>query len=95
MRSLPRSMGLGILTLALASLLVSLLEPLPGEPLWIRWLRTLVEHPLRGALGLGLLHWALGSDARAFESPNSGPTQSLGTGPDENSPESLFEGPVR
>jgi len=82
MRSFPRSIGLGILTQALSSLIVSLREPLPGEWLWLRWLRTLVEHPLRGALGLGLLYWALGAHSGAYEGPNSGQTKPFEADPD-------------
>jgi hypothetical protein len=33
--------------------------PSAGEPLPWRWLRTLAEHPVRGALGSTLLVWGL------------------------------------
>jgi hypothetical protein len=42
--------------------LLSLEEP--GQPVWLRWLRTLSAHPLRGTLALALLSVALCHSSR-------------------------------
>ena len=45
--------------LFLFALLARARPPQPGEGPGLRWLRMLAEHPVRGALALGLVLWAL------------------------------------
>jgi hypothetical protein len=37
----------------------ALVDAAPGEPLVVRWLRTLADHPLRSGAALALVLWAV------------------------------------
>ena len=60
---------LGALALSVSATFVcEAIRPEPGEPLWLRWLRVLADHPVRGFLAAALLLLAF-SPGRDPEAP--------------------------
>ncbi len=58
--------------------LTALAPPEPGEGSTLRWLRKVVEHPVRGGLALGLVLWALSPRQRPPpDDPGHGEGQGL------------------
>ena len=77
-----------LLRLALAAWAVTVvarwcLERVPpefDEPLWLRWARACVEHPVRTPLALGLLGWGLTRRTPGPDPPGLGPGFGPGKG---------------
>jgi len=68
---------LGGLTWMGIALVVERVHPEAGEGLCLRWLRKLVEHPIRGSLALALALLALRRSPRAAEAPVRGPETTI------------------
>jgi len=53
------ALALSLLLLGASVAFTELHPPVEGDPLSVRWLRIVSAHPLRSALALALLAWAL------------------------------------
>lgn len=46
--------------IACVELLCATVQPVPGEPLLLRWMRVVADHPVRAGLAFYLLFWSAG-----------------------------------